>query len=73
MKFINFIHRPEEYAKFLDAFRFPGFVNPAADELRTTKPMYKAEEMENCELKLDIGEDLEKFNEKWETIRFTAE
>ena len=24
-------------------------------------------------LKLDVGEDLEKFNEKWETIRFTAD
>lgn len=73
VEFINFIHRPEIYAMFLDNFRFPGFVNPAADELRTTKPMYKAEDMNNGELKLDVGEDLEKFNEKWETIRFTAD
>ena len=35
--------------------------------------MYKAEEMAGGELKLDVGEDLEKFNEKWETIRFTAD
>ena len=73
MKFINFIHRPEEYVKFLDEFRFPGFVNPAAEELRQTVPMYKAEEMENCELKLDVGEDLETFNEFWESIRFSAD
>jgi len=73
MKFINFIHRPEQYAKFLDDFRFPGFVNPSAEALRTTVPMYKAEEMENCELKLDVGEDLEKYNECWESIRFTAD
>ena len=73
MKFINFIHRPEEYVKFLDEFRFPGFVNPAAEPLRTTTPMYKAEEMENCELKLDVGEDLETFNEYWESIRFSAD
>ena len=73
MKFINFIHRPEEYVKFLDEFRFPGFVNPAAETLRTTSPMYKAEEMEPCELKLDVGEDLETFNEYWESIRFSAD
>ena len=73
MKFINFIHRPEEYVKFLDEFRFPGFVNPAAERLRTTSPMYKAEEMEPCELKLDVGEDLETFNEYWESIRFSAD
>ena len=47
MEFINFIHRPEIYAMFLDDFRFPGFVNLEADALRTTKPMYKAEDMGN--------------------------
>ena len=73
VEFINFIHRPEVYAMFLDEFRFPGFVNLEADKLRTTVPMYKAEEMAGGELKLDVGEDLEKFNEKWETIRFTAD
>lgn len=73
MQFINFIHRPEIYAMFLDDFRFPGFVNLEADKLRTTKPMYKAEDMGKGELKLDVGEDLEKFNEKWESIRFTAD
>jgi spermidine/putrescine transport system substrate-binding protein len=73
MEFINFIHRPENYVQFLDTFRFPGFVNMEADKIRTTKPIYKAEEMENCELKLDLGEDLEKFNDLWQKIRFSAE
>ncbi len=73
MQFINFIHRPEIYVQFLDEFRFPGFVNLEAEALRTTKPMYKAEEMEKCELKLDIGEDLEKYNDLWQKIRFSAE
>ncbi len=72
-EFINFIHRPEIYAMFLDEFRFPGYVNLEADAIRTTVPMYKAEDMSKGELKLDVGEDLEKFNEKWETIRFTAD
>ena len=73
MDFINFIHRPEVYAMFLDDFRFPGFVNLEADKLRTTTPMYKAEDMNKGELKLDIGEDLELYNEKWQTIRYTAD
>ncbi len=71
-EFINFIHRPEIYVQFLDTFRFPGFINPEADSLRTTAPMYKSEDMKNGELKLDIAENLETFNEKWESIRFTA-
>ena len=72
-EFINFIHRPEIYAMFLDDFRFPGYVNLEAEKRRSTVPMYKAEEMAGGELKLDVGEALEKFNEKWETIRFTAD
>lgn len=73
MRFINFIHRPEVYAKFLDAFRFPSFVNMEAEKHRTTVPMYKAEEMANCELKLDVAEGLEKYNELWQDIRFTSD
>ena len=73
LKFIDFIHRPEIYAEFLDAFRFPSFVNTAAAQYMTKKPMYRAEEMENCELKLDLGEGLEKYNELWQDIRFSAD
>ncbi len=71
MEFINFIHRPEIYAKFLDEFRFPATVNPAAEAYTTKTPMYKAEEMSNCEIKEDLGAGLEKYNEIWQKIRFT--
>ncbi|MDE5898384.1 MAG: extracellular solute-binding protein [Treponemataceae bacterium] len=73
MQFINFIQRPEIYAEFLDAFRFPPSVNTEAAQYMKTTPMYPAEEMENCELKLDIGEGLEKYNAIWQDIRFTAD
>ena len=73
MKFINFIHQPENYAEFLDAFRFPCYVNTEAEKHRSTVPMYKAEEMDTCELKDDLGEGLEKYNNIWQEIRFTAE
>ncbi len=71
MEFINFIHRPEIYAKFLDEFRYPSTVNPAAEAYITKTPMYKAEEMVNCEIKEDLGEGLDKYNEIWQRIRFT--
>lgn len=73
MQFINFIHRPEIYAQFLDTFRFPSFVNTDAKKYMKTKPMYEAAQMENCELKMDVGEGLEKYNTLWQKIRFSAE
>ncbi len=69
-EFINYIHRPEVYAKFLDAFHFPCFVNPEAEKYMTEKPMYEASQMNNCTLKVDLGEGLDKFNERWQKIRF---
>lgn len=70
-EFINYIHRPEIYAQFLDAFRFPCFVNMKAAPYMTSKPMYEAEQMNNCELKNDLGEGLDKYNILWQKIRFT--
>lgn len=70
-EFINYIHRPEVYAKFLDAFNFPCFVIPEAEQYMTSKPMYDASQMNNCVLKEDIGEGLDKYNERWQKIRFT--
>ena len=71
MEFINYIHRPEIYAEFLDTFNFPAFVNLEAIPYMTTTPMYAASEMDNCEIKEDVGAGLEKFNELWQSIRFT--
>lgn len=70
-EFINYIHRPEVYAKFLDAFNFPCFVVPEAAAFTIKTPMYKAEQMNNCVLKMDIGEDLDKYNNVWQEIRFS--
>ena len=70
-EFINFIHRPENYAKFLDFFRFPCFVNLEAEQYMTSTPMYPASALENCELKNDIGDYLEKYYEQWEKVRIS--
>ena len=69
-EFINFIHRPENYALFIDQFRYPCVVNPAALEYVTTKPMYDSEQALNCTLKADLGDGIDKYSERWQQVRF---
>jgi spermidine/putrescine transport system substrate-binding protein len=64
-KFIDFIHRPEIYAEFTDVFGFPATVNIPARRLKNQKPYYTAEELVNTELKDDLGEALELYNDVW--------
>ena len=68
--FINFIHEPENYALFIDEFRYPCVVNPTALQYVTTKPMYDPDQALNCTLKADLGEGLDKYHELWQQIRF---
>ncbi len=70
MEFINFIHRPEIYAQFLDAFHFPAGVNTKAAQYMTTVPHYTAEDMKNCEIKNDLAEGIDVYNAIWQEIRF---
>lgn len=72
MKFINFIHRPENYAEFLDEFNFPCYVNMEAEQYMTTTPVYNASDMERCELKMDLAEGIDQYNDIWQDIRFTG-
>jgi spermidine/putrescine transport system substrate-binding protein len=64
-KFMDFIHRPEIYAEFCDAFRFPATVNVPARALLKEKPLYSVEELANTELKDDVGEYLDMYNKAW--------
>jgi len=73
LKFINYILEPKNYAMFLDFFNFPCYVVPEAEQYMTTTPLYDAKQMDNCELKNDIGEGLDKYNELWQNIRFTSD
>jgi spermidine/putrescine transport system substrate-binding protein len=70
MAFIDFIHRPEIYAEFTDAFGFPATCNIPARSLKKGPEWYKAEDLAPCELKKDVGADLEKYNEAWQKVRF---
>jgi spermidine/putrescine transport system substrate-binding protein len=64
-KFIDFIHRPEIYAEFTDAFGFPATANIPARALKTTRALYNAEDMTNTEQKDDLGDALELYNDAW--------
>jgi spermidine/putrescine transport system substrate-binding protein len=64
-KFIDFIHRPEIYAEFTDYFGFPATVNVPARDMKTAAPYYTAEELLRTELKDDLGEELELYNNAW--------
>jgi spermidine/putrescine transport system substrate-binding protein len=69
MKFVDFIHRAEVYAEFADAFGFPATANVPARALKKGDMYYSAEALAPCELKKDIGADLEKYNAAWQEIR----
>ncbi len=69
LSFIDFIHRPEIYAEFCDAFGFPATANVPARSLKKGPQYYSAESLEPCELKKDVGADLEKYNAAWQQIK----
>jgi spermidine/putrescine transport system substrate-binding protein len=64
-KFINFIHRPDIYAEFVDAFKFPATANIPARRYKTGASLYTVEELANSEVLDDPGPALEFFNEVW--------
>lgn len=70
-KFIDFILRPDIYAEFLDTFGFPSTIHTDAGALQKVTPYYSEDALVNCELKDDLGENLDAYNAIWQQIRFT--
>jgi spermidine/putrescine transport system substrate-binding protein len=64
-KFIDFIHRPEIYAEFVDAFGLPATVNVPARRLKTGISLYSVEDLANTELVEDLGEYLQLYTNAW--------
>ena len=64
-KFINFIHRPDIYAEFCDFFGFPATVNVPARQYIEGPTWYQAEDIVDTELKDDLGDVLELYNDAW--------
>jgi spermidine/putrescine transport system substrate-binding protein len=64
-KFIDFIHRPEIYAEFADSFGFPATANIPARKYKTGDSWYLIEDLVNTELKDDLGDALDLYNDAW--------
>ena len=67
MKFINYIHRPDVYAKISDFIEIPS-INKEADELVTKKPLYDVDKTKDAQLLIDIGDKLNIQNKYWQEI-----
>ena len=64
-KFIDFIHRPEIYAEFCDFFGFPATANIPARQYIKGPTWYQSEDIADTELKYDLGEALDLYNNAW--------
>ncbi|MCL2269837.1 MAG: extracellular solute-binding protein [Treponema sp.] len=63
--FIDFIHRPEIYAEFVDTFSFPSTANIPARQYTTGDSLYNVEDITSTELLDDIGQALDLYNDVW--------
>jgi spermidine/putrescine transport system substrate-binding protein len=64
-KFIDFIHRPDIYAEFVNTFNFPATVNIPARQYINGGSMYTEEDLACTELPTDLGLALNYFTEAW--------
>jgi spermidine/putrescine transport system substrate-binding protein len=64
-KFIDFIHRPEIYAEFCDEFGFPATVNIPARQYLEGPTWYQHGDIADTELKDDLGNSLDLYNDAW--------
>jgi spermidine/putrescine transport system substrate-binding protein len=64
-KFIDFIHRPDIYAEFTDAFGLPATVNIPARQRKKGDSLYNAEDLRNTELVEDLGPALDIYSSAW--------
>ena len=53
-RFINFMHRPEIYAKFTDYYRYPSTLNIPARGLKKAPPCITEVDMLGTELKYNV-------------------
>jgi spermidine/putrescine transport system substrate-binding protein len=66
-RFIDFIHRPEIYAEFTDAFGFPSVVNVPARQCQTAPPLYQFD-LDAVEVLDDVGDAAEWYRQAWEAV-----
>ncbi|MDN5342819.1 MAG: spermidine/putrescine transport system substrate-binding protein [Oceanotoga sp.] len=67
-KFLNFIQRPDIYAKIVDYLELPS-INIKSREIREITPKYSIADLKNNEFKEDLGENVEIYNQIWQKIK----
>ncbi|MDO7977698.1 extracellular solute-binding protein [Oceanotoga sp. DSM 15011] len=67
-KFLNFIQRPDIYAKIVDYLELPS-INIKSREIREIMPKYSIADLKNNEFKEDLGENVEIYNQIWQKIK----
>jgi len=66
--FINYLLRPDVYAKIIERLRLPS-INMTAQELVSGKPVYLLESLSNSEFIQDVGSAIIKYNRIWQEIK----
>lgn len=66
-KFIEFIHRPENYKLIAEKIKVPS-INVPARQLITIQPIYTIDDLKNTEILRDIKNSLELQNNAWQEI-----
>ena len=66
--FINYIQRPDIYARIASYLALPS-VNVPARALMTEKPNYTEADLARSELKLDIGQAIQLYSDTWKRLR----
>jgi len=66
-KFINFIHKPQVFAKIMDFVKAP-CINIPAQEFITEPANYQLNDMKGCQFKEDMGDKIEIHNKIWQEI-----
>lgn len=70
-RFINFIHEPKNYARFLDTFSFPPTTNTQAQNfMKNDTFFFTDEDLKSSDIISDLGTGLELYNQRWEKIRY---
>ncbi len=66
-RFINYVHRPDIYARICDYLMLPS-LNTKARDIRKVKPKYEIADLKNSEFKEDLGPAVELYNKAWQQI-----
>lgn len=71
-RFINFIHRPDIYARICKELEYPS-INVEADKILALDPEYSPnytlEDLATSVIYLDVGEALDLYNQVWQKLR----